>query len=164
MKKIQRTKTNPHRYIRSGRRVVQLVFLSLAVLYLVVTLVGCMTMEMSGPAKETKGSMKVMSEAGLFRAAIKSEVDPIPLNEIHAWTLHVETDDGKPVNDAVITVDGGMPAHGHGLPTEPRVTANLGNGDYRVEGLKFHMQGEWVVTFVITAGDNEDTVTVEFGL
>ena len=164
MKKEHRTGMNPKQYIRSGGRLVHLVFLSLAVLYLVVALVGCMTMEMSGPAKETKGSVKVMSEAGLFRVAIKSEVDPIPLNEIHAWTLHVETDDGKPVNDAEIAGDGGMPAHGHGLPTEPRVAANLGNGDYRVEGLKFHMQGEWVVTFAITAGDNEDTVTIEFGL
>ena len=57
-----------------------------------------------------------------------------------------------------------MPAHGHGLPTEPRVTANLGDGDYRVEGMKFHMQGDWVVTFAISAGGKEDIATLEFQL
>ncbi len=51
-----------------------------------------------------------------------------------------------------------------GLPTEPKVTQNLGGGDYLVEGMKFHMQGQWVVTFQITAGNREDTVTFEFGL
>ena len=119
---------------------------------------------MGGSASQSKGAMAAVSEAGLFRTSIESEVDPIPVNAIHAWKLHIETSAGQPVTDAVITIDGGMPAHGHGLPTEPKVTQNLGGGDYLVEGMKFHMQGQWVVTFQITAGNREDTVTFEFGL
>jgi len=68
------------------------------------------------------------------------------------------------VTDAEIAIDGGMPAHGHGLPTEPEVVKNLGNGSYLVEGVKFSMPGEWVMTFTIKSGDKEDVVVVEFGL
>jgi hypothetical protein len=134
-------------------------------LVLAFSLFSCVTtMDMSGSAPEAKASMRAVSDAGLFRVSIQSEVDPIPLNSLHAWTLHVETSAGQPVDDAVISINGGMPAHGHGLPTEPRVTADLGNGDYRVEGMKFHMQGDWVVTFAISSGDKEDTATLEFQL
>jgi len=71
---------------------------------------------------------------------------------------HVATPDGQPVTDAVITVDGDMPQHGHGLPTRPQVTKHLGNGDYLVEGLKFQMGGWWVVDFTIDANGKHDTV------
>lgn len=41
-----------------------------------------------------------------------------------------------------------MSQHGHGLPTRPQVTQNLGNGDYLVEGTKFQMGGWWVMRSV----------------
>jgi hypothetical protein len=63
------------------------------------------------------------------------------------------------VDDAEITVDGGMPQHGHGLPTSPQVTQNLGGGDYLVEGVKFQMLGWWEVKFNINANGQSDTVT-----
>jgi hypothetical protein len=83
---------------------------------------------------------------------------------MHAWTLHLEDRSGQPIADAQITVDGGMPAHGHGLPTEPQVTASLGNGDYRVEGLKFNMPGSWRLTFLIVAKGQEDSAILELQL
>jgi hypothetical protein len=70
----------------------------------------------------------------------------------------VETADGQPVENAAIVVDGGMPQHGHGLPTQPQVTQNLGGGDYLVEGLKFQMPGWWEVKFRITADGQSDGV------
>ncbi len=51
-----------------------------------------------------------------------------------------------------------MPQHGHGLPTRPQVTKNLGNGDYLVEGMKFQMGGWWVVDFTIDTAGKHDTV------
>lgn len=77
---------------------------------------------------------------------------------MHQWTLHVETADGQPVEDALISVDGDMPQHGHGLPTGPQVTENLGNGDYLVGGMKFQMGGWWVMDFTISADGQTDTV------
>ena len=109
-------------------------------------------------------SRRRSSDGGLFEVGIESEVEPIELNRIHRWTLHLETADGTPVEKALITVDGGMPAHDHGLPTAPRVTAELGDGDYLVEGMKFQMPGHWVVTFDIAAAERRDTVTFELML
>jgi hypothetical protein len=99
------------------------------------------------------------SERGLFKATITPDGEPIAINEIHTWTLHVETPDGEPVEDAVIEMDGEMPEHGHGLPTKPQVTEYLGDGDYRVEGVKFQMTGWWEVKFEIAANGQTDEVT-----
>lgn len=92
-----------------------------------------------------------------FRITYQSKVEPLPLNRIHSWILHVETLDGKPVGNAEITVHGGMPAHKHGLPTEPAIT-EIGDGDYLVEGIKFSMTGEWQFWFNVRAGQASDEV------
>ncbi|HEX6035386.1 MAG TPA: FixH family protein, partial [Anaerolineales bacterium] len=95
---------------------------------------------------------------GVFRVSYTPSAGAIPVNQMHEWTLHVERADGIPVEDATITVEGDMPQHGHGLPTSPRVTRNLGNGDYLVEGLKFQMDGWWVMDFTVTANGQTDVV------
>ena len=99
-----------------------------------------------------------VSENGLFRVSYVSSQDIVPVNQMHQWTLHVETADGQPVENATIAVDGDMPEHGHGLPTRPQVTEYLGNGDYLVEGMKFQMGGWWVMDFTITANSHTDAV------
>lgn len=99
-----------------------------------------------------------LSENGLFKVSYNASTGTVPVNQMHEWTLHVETADGQPVEDAAITVDGDMPQHGHGLPTRPQVTKNLGGGDYLVEGMKFQMGGWWVMDFTITANGQTDSV------
>jgi hypothetical protein len=99
-----------------------------------------------------------MSEQMRFKVGYASDLGSVPVNQMQSWTLHVETSDGQPVENATIAVDGDMPQHGHGLPTRPQVTRYLGNGDYRVEGLKFHMPGWWVMDFVVTADGQTDQV------
>jgi len=98
------------------------------------------------------------STNGVFRAAIRPAVDPIPINTLHSWTLHVETPDGKPIENAMITLHGDMPQHGHGMPTTPTVTSYLGQGNYTVDGMKFQMAGWWVVDFELKAGGTTDQV------
>jgi hypothetical protein len=85
-----------------------------------------------------------------------------PINVVHEWILHIETADGAPVEGASVSVDGDMPAHGHGMPTQPQVTADLGGGDYRVEGMSFQMGGYWIIDVTITAGGQTDPI--RFGL
>lgn len=115
------------------------------------------------PADVDFGVMR-LSDNGIFRATYSSDVAPVPLNELHAWTLHVETADGAPVEHAVIKVSGDMPEHGHGMPTQPQVTQELGGGDYRVEGMRFQMGGWWTVTFDIAGGGATDRVTFNLQL
>lgn len=105
-----------------------------------------------------------LSEEQLFAVHFTSHLDPIAVNTMHAWTLHIQDRSGKPVTDATVQVEGGMPDHDHGLPTRPRITQNLGGGDYLLEGMKFHMGGWWQVTFLIQLGETSDRVTFDLNL
>ena len=104
------------------------------------------------------------SAHGLYRATVRPDVVPIATRRLQSWTLHIDTVDGQPVDTATITMSGGMPQHGHGLPTSPRVTRATGNGDHLVEGVKFNMGGWWVVRFAITSAAGTDTVTFNLSL
>ena len=119
---------------------------------------GIMMSRMSDIPADLDTSTTHSTDNGLFQVSYTPSNGSIPVNQMHQWTLHVETADGLPVEDATITLDGDMPQHGHGLPTSPKVTKYLGNGDYLVEGLKFQMGGWWVLDFVITAEGQSDTV------
>jgi hypothetical protein len=109
------------------------------------------------PADLDVGTSKT-SDQGLFTVSYKSELEPLTINELHTWTVHVETAEGQPIDEAAVSVDGGMPEHNHGMPTEPLVTP-LGNGDYRVEGMKFQMPGWWTVTVDVSNAGQQDSVT-----
>jgi hypothetical protein len=100
------------------------------------------------------------SRHGLFVLSYASELVPLQINKLHAWTLHLEDPQGNPVVGANLQVSGGMPAHDHGLPTYPRITAELGDGDYRLDGMRFHMSGDWEITITITTDDGTDSVVV----
>ena len=105
-----------------------------------------------------------VSQRGLFVVHYLPELDPLTINTLHAWQLHVENAAGEAVPGAKIAVTGGMPIHNHGLPTQPRVTTELGGGDYRLDGLRFHMQGPWEITLSITANGETDTVVIALTL
>ena len=105
-----------------------------------------------------------ISDGQHFQVLFSSKLDPITINTMHAWILHIENRSGEPVIDARVQVSGGMPKHDHGLPTRPLVTRNLGNGDYLLEGLKFHMGGQWQVILTIQQGAVSDSVTFELNL
>jgi hypothetical protein len=62
---------------------------------------------------------------------------------------------GQPVKGARFSVGGGMPQHGHGFPTQPRVTREFEDGSYLLEGMKFSMSG-WLG---IEAAPGPDRVT-----
>jgi hypothetical protein len=72
--------------------------------------------------------------------------------------------DGRAIDEARISVDGGMPQHGHGLPTRPRVTRSLGEGVYEIEGVRFNMGGWWEFTLAVDGCLGADTVTFNLDL
>jgi hypothetical protein len=131
-------------------------FLVSAAVVAVSLLQGCMLF--SKPPADLDYSRTRTSEAGRYKATIKPDGDTIPKGKLQRWTLHLETANGAPVDACTITVDGGMPQHGHGLPTKPRVTRPLGNGDHLVEGMKFNMGGWWVVKFRVNAAAGSDSL------
>lgn len=140
----------------------------LAVIFVLVTLAalagGC-----SGPATSTPGGVAgavarpaqldtspvQTTQGGLYRIEFVADQEPIPVSKLHTWTLHITAADGVAVEGAAVRVEGGMPEHNHGMPTQPQVTA-LGAGDYRVEGMKFQMPGWWTVTVTVEANGQPD--------
>jgi hypothetical protein len=96
---------------------------------------------------------------GLYKAAIAPEATPITVGSMHAWTVTVRNPSGAPVTAAKIGINGGMPQHGHGLPTAPQVTKDLGDGRYLIEGMKFNMRGWWTLDLAIDGPKGPDTVT-----
>ncbi len=115
---------------------------------------GCMT-----PPTNLDLSRDKPSSAGLYRVAIVAPTPAPAVNQLHAWTIRLSGADGRPVTGARFTVDGGMPQHGHGFPTKPRVTRELEQGTYLLEGMKFSMTGWWDLKLGIEGGRGQDAVT-----
>lgn len=124
--------------------------------FAVTVLVASLAMaEMSPPIESAKR---------IYRLRFESQLQPLKINQIHSWQVRVETVDGEPLRNAALTMTGGMPAHDHGLPTAPRVTREMGDGEYLIEGVRFHMGGYWEITIKIDAGGTTDFVTVPLDL
>lgn len=104
------------------------------------------------------------SDSGRYQLGFTSQLQPIEINRMHAWVVQLRDAAGTAVDGAEIEVSGGMPAHDHGLPTRPQVTAALGNGEYLLEGLRFHMHGLWQLVFTLEAGDRRERVVIELEL
>ena len=114
-------------------------------------------------SEENHSEISATSVDSHFQATCKSKLDTIPLNKIHPWILHITNKEGQPVERATISIDGGMPAHNHGLPTQP-IATEIGGGDYLVEGLKFSMTGSWEIWFYIQTDSVSDKVKVTLQL
>lgn len=93
---------------------------------------------------------------GLYRVSLAPESGSVPLGVIHAWVIEVVTAGGEDFVPTRVAFDGGMPQHGHGFVTAPRVTRSLGAGRYLVEGVKFHMGGDWTLRVEVAGPPGAD--------
>ena len=118
----------------------------------------------SAKAAETRlPDLSGLTDSGL-QIEIYSELSPLSINQIHSWQLRVLDDNGEALELEELVVVGGMPEHNHGLPTQPQLTSRLANGDYLLEGLRFHMQGLWQIQIELKLNGLVDTAVIEFKL
>lgn len=83
------------------------------------------------------------SERGLFNVGIEFGLPKV--GELFSVEVTVSDAKGGALpTETQVKLDATMPEHGHGMMTEPKVTA-LGSGKWRVDGMKLHMQGKWVL-------------------
>ncbi len=94
-----------------------------------------------------------------FIVALQAPATTPAINQMHSWQIKLSSPTGAPISHAHIVVDGGMPEHGHGLPTQPRVTKELADGVYLLEGMKFSMSGWWEIKLAIDTATASDKVT-----
>ncbi len=89
---------------------------------------------------------------------------PLKLRQLQTVPVRIADASGRPVEHAAIAVGGGMPEHGHGLPTQPRVKRSLGGGVYEIEGVRFNMAGWWELKLAIESPAGTDSVTFNLSL
>ncbi|MBL4581048.1 MAG: FixH family protein [Gammaproteobacteria bacterium] len=99
-----------------------------------------------------------------LKVEIYSELSPLSINQIHSWHVRVLNSDDEVLELEQLSVFGGMPEHDHGLPTQPEVTTRLDNGDYLLEGVRFHMQGHWKLQIELQYSGVVDTAIIDFNL
>jgi cytochrome c peroxidase len=115
---------------------------------------GCMT-----PPPDLDLSLRRPTEQGKYVVTLQPPAVPPAINQIHAWRVSVASPAGTPVKAASIAVDGGMPQHGHGLPTKPLVQQEVADGTYLLEGMKFSMIGWWQIKLALQTAEGADKVT-----
>jgi hypothetical protein len=89
---------------------------------------------------------------------------PLRVRQMQSVRVAIVDADGRAVEDAALAIDGGMPEHGHGLPTKPRMTRALSAGTYEVNGVRFNMGGWWEFKVTISSARGIDTVTFNLSL
>jgi len=114
-------------------------------------LVACGT-----PPTDLDLSLRHASAQGRFVVEMQPPAQGPAVGQMHAWTVKLAMPDGTPVQHAQIAIQGGMPQHGHGLPTQPRVTRESAPGTYIIEGMKFSMTGWWDLHLDISSDAAKD--------
>lgn len=115
------------------------------------------------PATEAFGLGPRVSTQQTYVATLQPQ-QPLRVRRLQTVVVSITDAHGQPVEAAVISVDGGMPEHGHGLPTQPHVKRALGNGVYEIEGVRFSMGGWWELKLAIDSPAGADSVTFNLSL
>jgi hypothetical protein len=115
------------------------------------------------PADAEFGLGPRMSENRMYTVMLMP-AEPLRVRRMQSLTVVITDASMHPIDNAQITIDGGMPQHGHGLPTQPRVTSNTGGGVYEIEGVRFNMGGWWEFKLWITTPAGRDLVTFNLSL
>lgn len=106
-------------------------------------------------ASETSGWPSTQSTAqGGFDVTIQPEGGAIERNKHFSLDVTL-TAKNSDAGDLQVVVDADMPAHQHGMNTKPEIFAK-GAAKYRVEGMVFHMSGDWVITVDVTQGSKTE--------
>jgi hypothetical protein len=127
----------------------------IAAVFALLTLSACSTR----PPADQFGFGPRTSSQSRYTATLEPSSQPLKPRRMLKVQVTIRDAAGQPVDGATIDVDGGMPQHGHGLPTKPRVTRSLGDGRYEIDGLRFNMGGWWELHLAVTSPAGSDRVT-----
>jgi hypothetical protein len=109
---------------------------------------------------DDRPAWRAVSENHLYQVTVGPVSDVLSIGQFQQWVVEILDADLSPVYPAQIQIGGGMLGHQHGLPTQPKATAYLGDGQYLVEGMKLNMEGEWTLMFFIQSDKGTDTASV----
>ena len=109
--------------------------------------------------KDNPPPHSITSNAGNWKVTYSPTPEQMPLNQVFELITRVEGNS----EIASVRVDAGMPAHGHGMMTEP-VTTLQADGSYKTTGMLLSMPGDWEIYFDINNGETieraQDSITL----
>ena len=111
---------------------------------------ACAGPQDTNPAQEIREGL---TDGGSYYVYWDSIPSVIPFNQ--QFSLSAMVHDGEDhtlmLNDRTLMVDASMPAHQHGMDTEPQVSMSE-HGTYTIDGMLFHMAGDWELEFAVSDG------------
>lgn len=116
------------------------------------------------PATEERSGWSATSDSGRLFGRLAPESGAVEIGKFQTWILELRETGGAAVTGADLAIAGGMPGHGHGLPTQPQVTEELGGGRYRIEGVKLNMVGDWVIEVFVQASAGRDRLRFDLAI
>ncbi|HND30497.1 MAG TPA: hypothetical protein PLA94_10880 [Myxococcota bacterium] len=140
-------------------------------------------------SEEHQNPVEIQTVGGKYRLTWQSLPSPVPMGDLFVVETTLKDKDGKTIENGTVRVDARMPAHGHGMATRPlaalptctgaqeeaalRSTLEAGSlpegcsypgGKYKMEGMKFHMPGEWTLRFDVTGPAGADHAELRYAL
>lgn len=113
------------------------------------------------PSESSPPSWRSQSESGFYQISLRPEEGPARVGGPHGWVVSVETTDGVPFRPSRLAFDGGMPQHGHGFQTRPHVSRTRSVGEFLVDGVRFHMPGDWMLRVEVVGPSGPDVAVFQ---
>lgn len=88
--------------------------------------------------------------------ALRPDPLQIEVGQPFSLIMNVCSKRGEPAE--LLALDATMPAHKHGMNYAAKIVPGV-NGRYRVEGLVFHMPGEWELVLDVRFGGETERLT-----
>jgi hypothetical protein len=116
------------------------------------------------PARSADGWWSARSADGRWTVSWRFDPATPPLRDPFGMDVRVVAVTGGAPFDGTLAADAAMPHHGHGMNVAPTVKRTK-PGEFRVDGMLFHMPGYWELYFDLVQGGTleraQGTVTLE---
>ena len=132
----------------------------LLITYLALFLVACSDsnatntnkMVVSASTCQAPACYSVTSDGSSYLVLLKPSAGAIPVNNYFDLEAQVLGKNGQPLGFVVdFALDAGMPHHNHGMNVVPKISS-MGAGKFKIEGMMFHMSGQWTINLGILRG------------
>lgn len=125
----------------------------------VLVLASC-EQKMEAPPENASQSWPAVAATDDGNYTVTIQPDPKPITGNQHFSIDLKVQRAADLEeDYELSADADMPAHRHGMNTTPETT-KLGADHYRVDGMLFHMLGDWVITVKI--GKEGNMGSIEF--
>lgn len=128
---------------------------------ILVALTACKAEKTATTSTTPAWELTQATENGLFKVNLMCRHMP-SVGPFQDCQIELQDRQGQAITEAKISIEGGMPIHGHGLPTAPVVSPLDGQGHYRIDGLQYNMPGPWLLGFLIKTTAGQDKVVFSF--